>query len=52
MMNEIIRDTNPEAAVSCMAISKDDRYLLSASGGGVSIYDMGTFEVSIRVGVA
>ena len=52
MMNEFVSDTNPEAAVSCMAISNDGRRLLSASGGGVSMYDMRTFEVSIRVGVA
>ena len=51
MMNEIISDTNPEAAVSCMAISKDGGNLLSASGGRVSIYNMSSFWVSIGVGV-
>ncbi|KAK4256026.1 hypothetical protein QN277_008947 [Acacia crassicarpa] len=37
-------DTNPEEAVSCFALSKNDSYVLSASGGKISLFNMMTFR--------
>lgn len=38
-------DTNPEDAVSCFALSKNDSYVMSASGGKISLFNMMTFKV-------
>jgi len=38
-------DMNPEDAIPCFALSKNDSYLISASGGKSSLYNMMTFEV-------
>ena len=45
MTNEI-SDTNPEDAVPCFALSKNDSYVMSASGGKVSLFNMMTFKVN------
>ncbi|XP_028753925.1 topless-related protein 4 isoform X1 [Neltuma alba] len=37
-------DTNPEEAVSCFALSKNDSYVMSASGGKISLFNMMTFR--------
>ncbi|XP_050286523.1 topless-related protein 4-like isoform X6 [Quercus robur] len=37
-------DMNPEDAIPCFALSKNDSYLISASGGKSSLYNMMTFE--------
>ena len=44
-MTNDISDTNPEDAVSCFALSKNDSYVLSASGGKISLFNMMTFKV-------
>ncbi|KAL3745215.1 hypothetical protein ACJRO7_014346 [Eucalyptus globulus] len=36
---------NPEDAVPCFAVSKNDSYLISASGGEIFLFNMETFEV-------
>ena len=38
-------ETNPEDAVSCFALSKNDSYVMSASGGKISLFNMMTFKV-------
>jgi hypothetical protein len=38
-------DTNPEEAVPCIALSKNDSYVMSACGGKVSLFNMMTFKV-------
>ena len=38
-------DTNPEEAVACFALSKNDSYVMSASGGKISLFNMMTFKV-------
>ena len=38
-------DNNPEAAVHCFALSKNDSYVMSASGGKISLFNMMTFKV-------
>lgn len=38
---------NPEGAVPCIALSKNDSYVMSACGGKVSLFNMMTFKVSI-----
>ena len=37
---------NPETAVPCIALSKNDSYVKSACGGKVSLFNMMTFKVS------
>ncbi|KAG5248557.1 hypothetical protein OIU78_014549 [Salix suchowensis] len=37
-------DTNPEEAVACFALSKNDSYVMSASGGKISLFNMMTFK--------
>ena len=43
-MTNDISDTNPEDAVSCFALSKNDSYVMSASGGKISLFNMMTFK--------
>uniref|UniRef100_A0A0E0LRK0 CTLH domain-containing protein n=1 Tax=Oryza punctata TaxID=4537 RepID=A0A0E0LRK0_ORYPU len=38
-------DGNPEEATACIALSKNDSYVMSASGGKVSLFNMMTFKV-------
>jgi WD40 repeat protein len=38
-------DNNPEEAVHCFALSKNDSYVMSASGGKISLFNMMTFKV-------
>ena len=45
-MTNDISDTNPEDAVSCFALSKNDSYVMSASGGKISLFNMMTFKVA------
>ncbi|KAH9316517.1 hypothetical protein KI387_025144, partial [Taxus chinensis] len=44
-MTNDMSDTNPEEAVACIALSKNDSYVMSASGGKVSLFNMMTFKV-------
>ncbi|WVZ96515.1 hypothetical protein U9M48_042145 [Paspalum notatum var. saurae] len=46
MENDIAND-NPEEATSCIALSRDDHYLISASGGRISVFNMRTFHVCL-----
>ncbi|KAJ6829013.1 protein TPR3-like isoform X4 [Iris pallida] len=43
-MTNDITDTNPEEAVPCFALSKNDSYVMSASGGKISLFNMMTFK--------
>ncbi|CAL5375594.1 unnamed protein product [Camellia sinensis] len=43
MTNDVV-DTNPEDAVPCFALSKNDSYVMSASGGKISLFNMMTFK--------
>lgn len=45
-MTNDISDTNPEDAVPCFALSKNDSYVMSASGGKISLFNMMTFKVN------
>lgn len=47
-MTNDIGDTNPEEAVPCFALSKNDSYVMSASGGKISLFNMMTFKVVNR----
>ncbi|KAF3787797.1 TOPLESS protein [Nymphaea thermarum] len=44
MMTNDVTDTNPEEAVPCFALSKNDSYVMSASGGKISLFNMMTFK--------
>ncbi|GER44102.1 transducin family protein / WD-40 repeat family protein [Striga asiatica] len=44
MTNDVITESNPEEAVSCFALSKNDSYVMSASGGKISLFNMMTFK--------
>ncbi|XP_031479971.1 topless-related protein 1-like [Nymphaea colorata] len=44
MMTNDVTDVNPEEAVPCFALSKNDSYVMSASGGKVSLFNMMTFK--------
>ncbi|KAL8117382.1 protein TOPLESS-like [Apium graveolens] len=43
-MTNDVTDANPEDAVSCFALSKNDSYVMSASGGKISLFNMMTFK--------
>lgn len=44
LMTNDISDTNPEDVVPCFALSKNDSYVMSASGGKISLFNMMTFK--------
>ncbi|XP_019150616.1 PREDICTED: topless-related protein 4-like [Ipomoea nil] len=44
LMTNDISDTNPEDSVPCFALSKNDSYVMSASGGKISLFNMMTFK--------
>ncbi|KAA8521600.1 hypothetical protein F0562_012273 [Nyssa sinensis] len=45
LMTNDMDETNTEKVVPCFALSKTDSYLISASGGQISLYNMFTFKV-------
>eukprot|EP01018_Ginkgo_biloba_P034266 Gb_26928 [translate_table: standard] len=45
LMTNDTSDKNPEEVVPCIALSKNDSYVMSASGGKVSLFNMMTFKV-------
>ncbi|XP_022748365.1 topless-related protein 3-like isoform X2 [Durio zibethinus] len=45
LMNNDVTGVNLEEAVPCIALSKNDSYVLSATGGKVSLFNMMTFKV-------
>jgi len=47
-MTNDITNTNPEEAISCFALSKNDSYVMSASGGKISLFNMMTFKVRFK----
>ena len=46
LMTNDITGVNLEEAVPCIALSKNDSYVMSAAGGKVSLFNMMTFKVS------
>lgn len=46
LMTNDISDANVDDAVPCFALSKNDSYVMSASGGKISLFNMMTFKVS------
>ncbi|MCL7047751.1 hypothetical protein MKW94_009116 [Papaver nudicaule] len=44
VMTNDTTDTNPEESVACFALSKNDSYVMSASGGKISLFNMMTFK--------
>lgn len=48
VMTNDTADTNPEEAVPCIALSKNDSYVMSACGGKVSLFNMMTFKVTFN----
>nr|XP_043619034.1 topless-related protein 4-like isoform X2 [Erigeron canadensis] len=44
LMTNDVSDTNPEDAIACFALSKNDSYVMSASGGKISLFNMMTFK--------
>ncbi|XP_066365091.1 protein TOPLESS-RELATED PROTEIN 2-like [Miscanthus floridulus] len=47
MTNDTIDGNDPKEATACTALSTSDNYLISASGGKVSMFNMMTFKVMI-----
>ncbi|XP_042420802.1 protein TOPLESS-RELATED PROTEIN 2-like isoform X1 [Zingiber officinale] len=45
LMTNETTDANPEEVTACIALSKNDSYVMSASGGKVSLFNMMTFKV-------
>ncbi|XP_044464620.1 protein TOPLESS-like isoform X1 [Mangifera indica] len=48
----MVNDTtgsNPQEVVSCFALSKNDSYLISASGGIISLFNMLTFKTMMTI---
>ncbi|KAJ4828988.1 hypothetical protein Tsubulata_051012 [Turnera subulata] len=48
-MTNDLTNTNPEEPVACFALSKNDSYLMSASGGKISIFNMVTFKEMLSI---
>jgi hypothetical protein len=48
-MTNDIAGVNLEEAVPCIALSKNDSYVMSACGGKVSLFNMMTFKVCVCV---
>lgn len=48
-MTNDVSDSNPEEAVPCIALSKNDSYVMSACGGKVSLFNMMTFKVKWHI---
>ncbi|KAM7254034.1 hypothetical protein ACFE04_031716 [Oxalis oulophora] len=48
-MTNDVTDSNPEEAVPCFALSKNDSYVMSASGGKISLFNMMTFKVKSKL---
>ena len=46
-MTNDIGATNPEEVDACIALSKNDSYVMSTSGGKVSLFNMMTFKVHL-----
>ena len=46
LMTNDVADTSSEEAVPCFALSKNDSYVMSASGGKISLFNMMTFKVT------
>ncbi|PHU24123.1 Topless-related protein 4 [Capsicum chinense] len=44
LMTNDVHEPNHEEAVSCFALSKNDSYVMSASGGKISLFNMMTFK--------
>ncbi|KAL2534036.1 Topless-related protein 4 [Abeliophyllum distichum] len=44
LMTNDISETNLEESVPCFALSKNDSYVMSASGGKISLFNMMTFK--------
>nr|XP_043628394.1 topless-related protein 4-like [Erigeron canadensis] len=44
LMTNDISDTRPEDSISCFALSKNDSYIMSASGGKISLFNMMSFK--------
>lgn len=46
MANDV-SGVNLEDAVPCIALSKNDSYVMSATGGKISLFNMMTFKVCL-----
>ena len=46
MTNDLSDAKSSEESAACIALSKNDSYVMSASGGKVSLFNMMTFKVS------
>lgn len=47
MVNDLV-NSKPAQAVPCFDLSNNDSYLMSSSGGKVSLFNMMTFKVTKR----
>lgn len=51
VMTNDVSGVNLEEAVPCIALSKNDSYVMSATGGKVSLFNMMTFKVFLHMHV-
>ncbi|XP_024167813.1 topless-related protein 1 isoform X2 [Rosa chinensis] len=49
LMSNDLSSTNPEEAMPCFALSKNDSYLMSASGGMISLFNVISFKTMRKV---
>lgn len=45
MSNDLSETKPAEESAACIALSKNDSYVMSASGGKISLFNMMTFKV-------
>lgn len=49
LMTNDVSGVNLEEATPCIALSKNDSYVMSAAGGKISLFNMMTFKVYIYI---
>lgn len=45
-MTNDISETKPNDAVPCLALTNNDGYVISGSGGKISVFNLETFKVN------
>ncbi|KAB5513881.1 hypothetical protein DKX38_027787 [Salix brachista] len=49
LMTNDLTDSSPEETVPCFALSKNDSYLMSSSGGRISLYNLLKFKTMLSI---
>lgn len=50
-MKNDLANVRPEESIGCFTISKNGAYLISTSGGLITLFNMSTFKVTLRCSI-